>query len=86
MRLLLFTIIVFIRGDSVYGESTKARKENDNNSTVGDEVDTRICAKGPDNKTIDLINIEFAKSKNDKKYQSDHVKRLRESKVVADTF
>lgn len=73
--------------ESVNKESSAAKTGNKSTKTlIGDKADGRVCIKGSDGKTVDLINIEFAKTLENSKYQLDHRKILRESKTIADTF
>ncbi|KAI7893418.1 uncharacterized protein EV154DRAFT_479420 [Mucor mucedo] len=66
----------FASGTSSLGK----RSQDSNDCAIGDKVDLRICTSSPSGKTIDLINVEFAKDTNSNKFHADHRKVLREGK------
>ncbi|KAG2207475.1 hypothetical protein INT47_004223 [Mucor saturninus] len=74
-------------GDTVSSSSSLEKKYQDgNDSAIGDKVDLRVCTSSPSGKTVDLINVEFAKDTNSNKFYADHRKVLHEAKVNADFF
>ncbi|KAI8063142.1 hypothetical protein BDF21DRAFT_347307, partial [Thamnidium elegans] len=73
-------------GESVYKESSQAKRTISDPSPVGDKVDCRVYTKGANGEEVDVMNIEFARHHNSKKFQDDHRKLLREGKTISDHF